>query len=857
MKGDDLMCRSRKARLFLFVLILSLLVPTSWGGVQGAQDSLARTGAWVDTLQFSVKAEATAISDLNSSGMDIYGQTLSLDKYPDLVSSTQVKYWNSGSLYYEITLNPAVFTDSTVLNPFSNARLRTALNKLIDRSKILQDVFANQGRPKFLPISVFQPDYLLHTSTIHALTAAYAYNFATAKTDIETEMQTLGASLLDGKWQYNNKPVTLIFLIRNDGDGKRIPIGDYVADQLEAVGFTITRQYMTSGAASSLWLNSNPADGLWHLYTGAWSGPGFIRDEGYNFEFFYSPNSSYGFNPLWQAYDPSLAFAALMGKLASNEFASIGERDVAFNQALEWSLNDTGAGSLRIWLIDAASPTAFRKSVKLANHLTAGAMNSEAWPFTIRFAGVEGGTMRVGMADLLTDAWNPIAGSGWLFDTTPQLATQDNALIEDPRNGLYWPQRIERAEVVVQAGLPVRSTLAWVNLSYAPTIAVPPTAWVDWDAVNQVFITAAASHPAGLTAQVKSTVYYPVDLFDTVTWHDGSKLSMADFIMMMIMTFDRGKSRSAVYDPAAETDLLTFQSTFRGFRILSTSPLVVEYYSDGFALDAELNVQTIWPRYARAQAAWHQVAVGNRAEAAGELAWGATKAGDAGIPWTDFVQGASLPLLKKHLDWADANSYIPYAPTLSAYITPTQARARYQNLAAFYSKFGHFWIGTGPFYLSSVNARMKTLAFTRNATFPDPAGKWDFFARPTLFVNYSTGAPGSYFSIRGNGFLPHSIVKVTLNRTLIGSAPCDAMGSCYFAVHTLGLTPGNYLLAASEADAPTLSAVVEPNAMEDTQVWLLLDATAPLRANESPGPVISISTTILPWFRVNLPLVRR
>ena len=67
-------------------------------------------------------------------------------------------------------------------------------------------------------------------------------------------MTGMGAELgADGKWQFNGKPVTLIFLIRPDGDGTRKPMGDYVANQLETVGFTVDRQYKTSSEAFPIW----------------------------------------------------------------------------------------------------------------------------------------------------------------------------------------------------------------------------------------------------------------------------------------------------------------------------------------------------------------------------------------------------------------------------------------------------------------------------------------------------------------------------------------------------------------------------------------------------------------------------
>jgi peptide/nickel transport system substrate-binding protein len=59
---------------------------------------------------------------------------------------------------------------------------------------------------------------------------------------------------------------------------------------------------------------------------------------------------------------------------------------------------------------------------------------------------------------LLTEPWNPVAGSNWIFDMMIMRALADVELVPDPFTGLYWPQRIDRAEVTVQEGVPVVRT---------------------------------------------------------------------------------------------------------------------------------------------------------------------------------------------------------------------------------------------------------------------------------------------------------------------------------------------------------------------------------------------------------------
>jgi len=321
-------------------------------------------------------------------------------------------------------------------------------------------------------------------------------------------MEALGAEKVDGKWTYNDEDVVIIILIRTDHDGTRVPIGDYVANQLESIGFTVDRQYKTSSEASPIWVLGNVADGLFHIYTGAWGANAIDRDMGDNFQFFSSPASGYGFSTLWQAYDCGEEFETLADALAYNNFANLEERDAAFRRELELD----SACANRTWLIDGGSFAPFNQDVSVTYDIAAGIGNSQLWPLTVRFTDYEGGRLRFGQPDMFVDPWNPIAGSNWSYDGSLQRATSSWGVVSDPYTGLAWPQRIESATVVVQEGLPVGKTLDWVTLEFEPEIAVPDDAWVDWDAENQIFITAAEAFTETQTAQTKSVVTYPADL---------------------------------------------------------------------------------------------------------------------------------------------------------------------------------------------------------------------------------------------------------------------------------------------------------------------------------------------------------
>ena len=58
--------------------------------------------------------------------------------------------------------------------------------------------------------------------------------------------------------------------------------------------------------------------------------------------------------------------------------------------------------------------------------------------------------------------------------------------------------------------------------------------------------------------------------------------------------------------------------------------------------------------------------------------------------------------------------------------------ARWSNLQSWYDEFGHFWVGTGAFYLERAFPVEKTVVLQRNPDYPDPADKWDRFAAPAI-----------------------------------------------------------------------------------------------------------------------------
>jgi peptide/nickel transport system substrate-binding protein len=699
-----------------------------------------RHGGWLDEIDVSVVAGDSAISQLQAGTIDFYSFNLASDSYPAIkeagLSSTQ-----AFGGYYGISLNPAVFADTTRLNPFSNRKIREALNWLIDRDYINQEIYAGGSLAKLLPVTTQLVEYTNLIDTARSLEAKYAFNADKAKEVIDAEMEGMGAELSsDGKWQFNGQPVTLIFLIRSDGDGTRQPMGDYVANQLESIGFTVDRQYKTSSEAFPIWQGTTAADGQWTLYTAGYipSGLSSLRDESGNIQQSYLNTSIQASEPfISNVSDPE--FQQLGDDLAQGNYSSKEERDQMMARALELSLED----SLFVWTIDQRVYAPYNDNVQVTYDLATGPESTNVGPYNLRFVGQEGGTMKVGTNDLFTQPWNTVGGSNWVWDAAIMRATTmgtsningGGGLMADPYTGLAYPQRIESAELTYKEGLPINQSLDWLTVNTAPQVDVPEDAWVDWDAKEKRFITAAEKFPDGLTANVKSVVVYPADLFETVKWQDGSPISVGDFVMSMIQGFDPGKEESPIYDPSLALSINAGLEAFKGYRITSTDPLTIEAYSDAYVSDAELNITPLWPQSPfglSGENSWQILAISNLAEAAGELAYTQDKADNEQVENTSWIGGPSLEILSKYLDQAASESYIPFEPTLGQYITKEEADQRYANLKTWFEDHGHFWVGTGPYYLDQVFTTEKSLVLKNNTDFVDLADRWEIFSEPKL-----------------------------------------------------------------------------------------------------------------------------
>lgn len=693
-------------------------------------EDVDRNGGWLDTIVFLEEPnQDAAIARLAAGDIDVFADDVAGEAILTAIEDagniqTRVQY----GLYDELTFNVADCADENVLNPFQSQPVREAMNWVIDRDYVANELYGGLAVPKYTALSEAGADRARYAAEIRAIEAEYAYDLERAEEVISAEMEALGAEMDGDQWTYNGEPVNIIFLIRNEDT--RLEIGNYIANNLEDMGFTVERVERTSAELSPLWAVEEPDLCNWHIYTGAWSQTVVDRSSVDNFDFFYNAR---GYPiPLSGAYEVSPEFDEVSLRLATNDFATLEERDELVREILPLAAESSN----RVWITSRTTLIPFSEDVSVTTDLAAGLSGAALWSKTIRWADEVGGSMTIALPSVFTEPWNPIGGSNWVFDNMVKRGIDDSAFYTDPNTGLQIPGRAERAEIVATEGFPMGTTLDWVSLSFEPEVVVPDDAWAGWDGAEQRFLTASEVYTETQTSVFKSTVYYPEDLYDTVTWHDGSPMSVADFVMLMITRFDLVDENSPYYDDNLAPTFEQFFSSFKGVRIASTDPLVIETWADNPELDAEMSVYSWWPNavgpYLYGSAAWHNMAIMLRGEENGGFAFSPGKSEEAGIERTNMIAGPSLDVFASELMSATEEVWIPYEPTLSEYISEDEITERYENLSEFARRYGHYYIGTGVYFLSGVFPVEGQAVLTHNPDHPDPADRYAGFGAPPL-----------------------------------------------------------------------------------------------------------------------------
>ena len=674
--------------------------PDAGGGVPGPA---------VDTVTFSAYNVDQAPLNIQNGDMDLYLFSLKTAGAQSLEGVENVRVIQAPASTLSLILNPAPAAEGD-LNPFSIVEVRQAMQFLVDRDFIANDIFQGRAIPMLSSISPLSYDQL----TVFPVTSAanFRHDAELAKQQITTAMEAAGAQLGgDGKWSFNGNGITLKIVTRVEDE--RRDIGDLVRAALEGLGFQVAPVYQQFGPATLAVYASDPKTFQWHIYTEGWGSGGANRYDDANINQFAAPwlGNMPGWQEVgfWQYENQDLD--DIGKKIYRGGFQSEEERDQLFQQMTQIALDE----SIRIWLVTAIQSFPVRSDVQdLTEDLVSGPKNL----FALRGASIPNRTdIRVGHLWVWTErtTWNPVGGFGDVYSSDIRRNLTDPPLINNPFTGIPEPFR---ASYVVETAGP------------AATLEVPADA-VMWDAAGDVWTPVAA----GSTAVSKVT--FDFAKFLQSSWHHGPKITMADVVYPIAQGFEIAYDEAKIQiETALGITSRPALETYKGFRLAgeSTLEVYVDYwhFEEGYIASyaTPSGVASPWELLAALDDVVYEKRQG---------AFSDTSAARFSVPWISLVTESDARLVLRSIRQFKRENSIPkgvFEMGGASLVTAEQATERYDACDAWFKETNHLVLGNGPFKLTRYDppAQFAQLDAFRAEGYPFTAEDFKRGAPPKLTI---------------------------------------------------------------------------------------------------------------------------
>lgn len=670
--------------VFLFVLIF------------GTNVAFAEKGTFVDTIKFiQYLDESTAIEEVKKKNLDIYYSRIPAELIQDTdTQNLQIFYTTGGS--FSILVNPAYGDE---FNPFSMQKARFALNYLIDRKLIVDELMSGYGVTMSSNYGPFDPDFLLIVSEIEKF--HFRYNPELANSMISDALVEAGAKKIDGKWVYDDKPITVTFFIRND-DPVRNSIGEVISSELEKIGFTVKKDFGDLNKAYVLVYGSDPADLTWNLYTEGYAGrSAFVKYDPLGLAQMYAPwySNMPGFNnpQYWNYKNDKLD--DLTQKIYSSNYTSYDERADLIRKATTEGVNE----SVRIFLAAKIDPFVVNKDVDGIINDFGGGIQTRFTPINSRTNDTD---LKIGVKQIYQGAWNPVRGLADAYSKNIWDVLYDPGMFKNPYSGQNFAVRqnwdVETAGPNKKLNVPIDA--------------------INWDPVQQKWI----SMGVGKTATSKITY----DLLWS-NWHNGQKMDMNDVLYSVYFTQEWGSTPSEndkTFDPEYTPTASQAAKTLVAIRPIDDN--TVEVYVDFWHFDdSEIadwgGAWVVMP--------WEVMAAMEKAVIDGKAAFSRTDAQAKNLNWFSLIIPRDAVLTRQYLEEFSESNTVP--KSLAGFDNdPNYFDSRYASSIRWIEQKNHAVISNGPFYLDSYSPEARTITVKAfdDETYPYKAGYWSQFENVSL-----------------------------------------------------------------------------------------------------------------------------
>jgi len=817
----------RVLALIAGVSLLSLLLAS----LPHPASAVVPQGAYLDSIVFFEQpSTSTALSQVSAgTEMQLYAYNLrTLAEKQAAASDPNVRSVRTTGNVIDLFVNPVPHgAGVSGFNPFQLQEVRHALNWLVDRDAIIEQVYGGYAVPFISPFHPVQPEYAREAGFFRSLDAANDYDPVAARQAAFVALSAVpdmsfGA---DGRWYYQGVPLTIRFVIRVE-DSRRA-VGDYIADRLEALGLTVVRDYRTAASAFSTVYFGPPDTGAWHLYTEGFAFTTLVAWQDDWIAGFYTAFSG---ETIWQLYSPPAALQTAADTLLNGQYTNYEERQSLIRDASRLAVED----GVRVWL--AAEQAVFVHNAAVTGYVydLMGGPWSTLAVRTARYT-TEGGVLRVGTPVHFNSPWNPVRGFGWLYDLVQQRAFSDPGMGLHPHTGLQ---------------LPIRARPTVTTAGPSGGLEVPSDALV-WDVAGASYV------PVGPNVLAKTKVTFD---FTLGTWQHGVPASLDD-VWVLISHFFRRQTGdvvnplSGIAFPAGDLGLMdrraasdevkAFLAAFKGARQIDVDTL--EVYVDRWHIDpnAVAAFADVFPTVP-----WEVQEIMAKTVLDGESSYHSSTAANTGRVALDLTKGASLPLLAADLVSLRGATFVPSG--FGGLITSAEATTRWAALEGFSRTAttvidpgyvgGHFYVSNGPFFLSTVDVANRQTVMSRFGAYPLPADRWDDLLTPQIPTVAVDSVPET---------VPGDSVTTTARTELFGRPYDDvtldflvldgATGSVRLSGKPTYEGPGLWRIALSSADTSSLeigSYVLEVIAV-GAEAAVVETATTPLSIVGNRAPALS------------------
>jgi peptide/nickel transport system substrate-binding protein len=685
------------------VSVVILLLVTSVVFENPAFTQVQQKGPYIDQARFIQRTdENLALEEVKSGSLDMYFFPIPHEAANDARNDPRLKVYDTTAGSLGFFVNPAPAVDPKILNPFQFKAVRYALNYLIDRDFVVNEILKGYGSPLIDPFGVYSPEYLNIIDTVESF--GFRYNPSLASSMISEAMIAAGATNDGGKWVFNGNPVSIKLFMRQD-DPKKVSMGELVASELEKIGFSIQRDYGDLNKANTVVYGSDPKNLQWQIYTEEFAGPrAFVKynpavpAQMYATWLSRMPGSQ---NPTYWNYQ-NATLDEITQKIAFFNFTSEEERNQLVSDAVRMGIQE----SVRIFVAQKTDPFVASANVQgLVNDFGAG-ITSKYSLLNARSGGDGNVSLDVGVKQIHQGSWNPIGGLQDLYSASIYSMAADTATYRHPYTGEVIAFRSPWTDITTEG------PFGKINV---------PSDVIKWNQTLQQWVQAGEGSTA--ISKVTFTPLYS-------KWHNGIQMDVSDMMYADYFAYEWGtntgpgdRTVDAEYTPTTSEAL----KLSKGSRYVA--PDRIESYIDIWHYDDK---EIAGSGTFFATEPWEIVAASERIVTDGRLAYSRSEAQAKGIEWYDPIVREHADMIKAELQKMKNEQFVP--PALRNIITVEDAIKRYDASISWIENHGHAIIGNGAFYLDNFNVAGGTITINafRDASYPFEMGHWSQYELPAV-----------------------------------------------------------------------------------------------------------------------------